>query len=490
MKFEMKKGNGKVYLGIPRERFMLPQFVDSRDQILAKLELAGLSAGYYQVDGHRVDRNRDRLVKQFLERTEAEWLLMIDSDMDYPPNLALRLLEYNKPIVGALYFHRGETHDPFVFKEGEDREDKYGRMQHTWISQRKLVYDFLVANGVPMRDGSFIVNNPIGEHLIECDAIATGAMLLHRSLLEAMKPPWFEYETGGISEDLAFCYRIRRELEVPIFCDISTVCGHYHMVAMGQAQFRMKYESHSINHSSFSKREAADMLSKFLGITEEKALKKIDSASAAVVNKLWEKKFGKKKPEELDPKDIAKFYKAKSTGQEYILELMHWNVHPNFTQLRSNLLSFHELDVIEIGSGIGTVAMQLLLQDNNVLAIETNALLRDFMFFRMNLYQEIVKQEFTKDCSIEGDDWITKTPEKSFDLAVAFDVFEHMPEDVLRKTLQSLSFVLRDKGTLIYHANFKQQDLYPMHYDHSQKWESILEEAGFKSISPVEAIKL
>ena len=67
------EGNGKIYLGIPRERFYFPEFVDNRDKVLRSLHEGGLSCGYYQASGHRVDRNRDRI-----ERVPAEMLFHND----------------------------------------------------------------------------------------------------------------------------------------------------------------------------------------------------------------------------------------------------------------------------------------------------------------------------------------------------------------------------------------------------------------------------
>jgi len=77
--FQMKPGNSKVYIGIPRERFLMTQFVDVRDNMLARLHTLSRDAGYFQADGHRVDRNREKIAIQFMTQTDAEWLMMIDS---------------------------------------------------------------------------------------------------------------------------------------------------------------------------------------------------------------------------------------------------------------------------------------------------------------------------------------------------------------------------------------------------------------------------
>src|SRR5512141_2361543 len=102
-------GNGSIYVGIPRERIYMPQFVDNRDTLLTTLADAGRACGYWQAEGHRVDRNRDGIVEAFMAlEKKPEWLLMLDTDMEHPPEAPLRLAEWKVPIVGALYFHRGQ----------------------------------------------------------------------------------------------------------------------------------------------------------------------------------------------------------------------------------------------------------------------------------------------------------------------------------------------------------------------------------------------
>ena len=485
--FQMKPGNSKVYIGIPRERFLMTQFVDVRDNMLARLHTLSRDAGYFQADGHRMDRNREKIAIQFMTQTDAEWLMMIDSDMEIPIRAPERLTAWNKPVVAALYFHRGESHEPFLFMEAPKMKDEYDRELRSWSAKRKVVYDYLTQNNVPMRDGSLTIDNGYGEPLVECDAVATGCIVIHRSVFEALKKPWFEYEEGGLSEDLTFCYRLRHELEIPVYCDISTICGHYHLSAMGQAQFRMKYESRPVTLSGFSRLEAADLLSKFFKMSNEKALKLVNNTNAAQVGELWRKKFDGTTP---SPTQVDRFYKTKTVGQAYIMELIHWNASPVFTQIRSPLLKYRELNAIEIGSGIGSVAMQLLLQDCNVLSVETNPLLRDFIDYRWNFFQEIVQEKPKSTLSIVDETWMKKSPDESFDLAVAIDVFEHIPEENLKRILNNLYRVLKPKGILYYHNNFGQQDLYPMHFDYSNQWMNWLKEIGFTAISNLEAIKL
>lgn len=477
--------DGKIYLGFPRERISFNRFIDNRDAIIDQLIKADRYCGYYNAEGHRVDKNRDGIVESFLNhKDEPPWLLMLDTDMDHPLLAPERLTSYAKPIVGALYFHRGEFHDPFIFKYRGKHKDKWGRSTHQWQPMRKLVYEWLVSNGVPMRDGAFTIDEASGDPLVECDAVATGCMLIHRSVLEKMKPPWFEYTVGGNSEDLIFCYNARKA-GFPVYCDLSTVCGHYNWVAMGQAQFRMNYEGRGVAMSNYSKRQAANWLEKFWGISFDSALQKLDKSHAHLVGDYWKRHANG--TDTTDPESLNAFYELDEVGKLYVLELLHWNFTPTFMQMKSMLTGIRNYNVIEIGAGIGSVALQLVVQENNVLAVEPNQILRDFIDLRWAELND--EREYDGQLSIVGNDWKDKCPDQEFDVVVSYDVFEHMAADELKDVLSNAGRVLKVGGKMIYHANWGQQDLYPMHLNHAELFERTCAELGFMRVNEMELMK-
>lgn len=485
-----KDANGKIFVGIPRERVSINQFVDNRDRLVAYLQEKDRFCGFYNAEGHRVDRNRDGIVKAFLEKEDKPpWLLMIDSDMEHPINAPERLAAQAKPVIGALYFHRGQLHDPFVFKYVGKHPDQYGRKVHNWRPMRKLVYDFLMTNGVPMRDGAFTVDDCSGEPIVECDAVATGCMLIHRSVLEKMKPPWFEYITGGNSEDLIFCYNAKKA-GFKVYADLSTVCGHFQWVPMGQAQFRMNYEGRGLQLSAYSKRKAARWYAQFFAVSEEEARKQIEAGNAHVVGDYWKEYLESNNGVATTPELIDRFYDLPETGKLYIMELLHWNFSVTFTQMRQMLTGIRNYNVIEIGAGIGTVSLQMIAQENNVLAVEPNELLRDFIDLRWRDEDFKSGEEFDTQLSVVGLEWKANCQDNDFDVALSFDTFEHMSESELRDTLYHIHRVLKIGGKLIYHANWGQQDLYPMHFNHSEALESTCHTLGFMRVNNMELLKV
>lgn len=477
---------GKILLGIPRERVYIPLFVDNRDKILQTLHDADRAAGYYQAEGHRVDRNRDDISEYFMNHPDKpEWLHMIDTDMEHPGDSGLRLTKWNKPIVGALYFHRGKTHDPFVFRRAPNQIDRFGRTAKVWQPLKDEVYSFLEACSLPIRDGSIVIDNPPIEPLLECDAVATGCMVIHRSVFEALPQPWWEYRDFGNSEDLIFCEEAK-DIGVDIYCDLSTICGHYHWVPMGQAQFRSLYLAAGLNQTSYSKNTAIQWLEQFLDISKDDATHKIEAGNAHVVGDYWKRKFKDSTP---SVEQVQSFYEDPFVGELYLIELIHWNFSAAFHNIRQMILPVRDKNVLEIGGGIGTVALQLALQNNNVVTAEVNPLLQDFIRYRTKWMEERVLAGGLGEIYVIGKEWAQTAEDEQFDTVVSFDTFEHLGAEDLQQLLKDLWRVLKPGGKIYYHANFGQQDIYPLHYNHSEMWDTWLIEAGFIPDSPVVAYK-
>lgn len=477
---------GEIYVGIPRERIYIPKFVDNRDRILGVLSEQKRGRGYFQAEGHRVDRNRDRIALEFMnQESKPPWLLMLDSDMEHPDDIGIRLTAWEKPIIGGLYFHRGDTHDPFVFRKDEIEYggDLFDRERQQWLPMRDEVYDFLQENNIPKRDGSLVIGDPAQVGLIECDAVATGAMLIHRSVFETMEPPWFEYRTGGHSEDLIFCDRAKFDHGIPIHCDMSTISGHYRWQPMGQGQFQQLYEGRGVNLTMYNIKQIAEQFAEFFDISEKSAIEDIQNGNAHMVGSYWRSKVP------TTAEDVREFYQDSHTGYLYVIELIHWNMSSTFDFFKKQLISVRNKKVLEIGSGIGTIAFQLAIQNNNVVASEINDTIRGFAehrweFFKENIGGRLGSIKFVKDewKGIETD---------SLDLVIAIDTIEHMPKEDVQEFIHEVGRVLKpNEGGFMFHNNWEQQDLYPMHFDWSKYWPEWLAEAGLVQISPLRAIKV
>lgn len=153
-----------------------------------------------------VDANRNEMVKSFLEKEHAEWLLMIDSDI-VPPVDILKMVEHDKPIVSAVCtIKKGDVPQPVIVKEAGNN--------YRQVNIQEAVDE---------------IDDETG--LLEVEGVGTGAILIRRDVLEDMKPPWFKFEYneyGGLKlgEDFYFSRRCKQN-DVDMFVDTTMITQHF-----------------------------------------------------------------------------------------------------------------------------------------------------------------------------------------------------------------------------------------------------------------------
>jgi hypothetical protein len=139
-------------------------------------------------------RSRNNLVRRSLERG-SEWILFLDDDHSFAPDLLLGLLKHEQPIVASLYLQRSDPFLPLAFTRKED--DSYWPLD------------------LPEQDRHGIV--PVV-------GAGTGGMLIRSEVFRQLPEPWFIHTTKQ-SEDLYFCDRAVEE-GIPIFVDLDARLGH------------------------------------------------------------------------------------------------------------------------------------------------------------------------------------------------------------------------------------------------------------------------
>ena len=164
-----------------------------------------------------LSKQRNRVVKQFLDGTKSDWLLLIDSDEQLTLEAFDKLLETahdkERPVVAGLVFAgfgiQGAPYPkpvPAIFQDAPEG----------FLPLYK--YD---------KDSVF-----------EIDAAGTGCLLIHRSVLEKMRETadanqgtdwcWFwdgPVDGNWIGEDLLFCRRIKA-LGFPIYVNTGAILPH------------------------------------------------------------------------------------------------------------------------------------------------------------------------------------------------------------------------------------------------------------------------
>lgn len=164
-----------------------------RDMIYAPVVCSWLSLWprpdrwVYQLD-HHLPESHNLIVEHFLD-TDCDRLLILEDDMWPHPEVVARCRGHKADAVSGVYRGRHSPYPPMVF----DKSDK---------------------NGVEVTFYPFRLQQRLDkprEYPIE--VAGTGIMSIHRRVLEAMPPPWFEIPPpmeGLTGPDFYFCMKLRR----------------------------------------------------------------------------------------------------------------------------------------------------------------------------------------------------------------------------------------------------------------------------------------
>lgn len=221
-----RASNGRVIIGNVHPGTHSAAFTNSLVRCLMyDVATARSLAGYLDHwSSANVSSSRNLVVENFLAHdSQAEWLLFIDSDMQFDHTAVEQLLasadSETAPIVGGLCF--GATEDALF----------------------PTIYRLTTTDDGPVcvRAGNYP-----HDQLVPCDATGAAFLFIHRGVLEAMRErafnrtfPWFqEVEMSGkpVGEDIAFCLRAR-QMGYPIYVDTRVKVGHHKSTFYTEAMF-------------------------------------------------------------------------------------------------------------------------------------------------------------------------------------------------------------------------------------------------------------
>jgi hypothetical protein len=143
----------------------------------------------------------------------VDYCLFVDSDMAFPRSALKTLLSRGKKVISGVNFQKHEDFKPTIYNRNTS-----GDLEN--------IEDFEV-------DQLFTVEGTGGAFL-----------LVHTDVLKKISrrhgEKWFEW-TPGMSEDLAFCSRVRESGE-EIWVDSSVFTDHYTMAPRGMEEFLRRKE--------------------------------------------------------------------------------------------------------------------------------------------------------------------------------------------------------------------------------------------------------
>jgi len=191
----------KILIAVPCMDMVSARFA----QCLATLKKIGQCAVSFYI-GSLVYDSRNKLASLAVQM-EADYILWLDSDMVFPPDLLERMmavLDERKDIdvLSGLYFRRAKPFSPVLFQKLEVNEQG--------------ALEFEDASDIP-------------EEIFEIAGCGFGCVLMRTECLIDIASKegggvWFT-PINNAGEDLAFCLRARQN-GYKICCDPSIHCGH------------------------------------------------------------------------------------------------------------------------------------------------------------------------------------------------------------------------------------------------------------------------
>jgi len=306
------------------------------------------------------------------------------------------------------------------------------------------------------------VNRPlhIGGGIEDIDYLATGFVGISRKALEIMRDKLnlpllhkggaFEcypfFESGAdikkriyLSEDYDFCNKVRASGQ-KVYVDTKIQLGH--------EKKQIFWAQEAIKNTDSVAPTILEDAREYFGRDITKEVRGASRTTAKAFTE-W-----KGKPED--------FYRH---NEDYVLDDIDCIMAPSYMNVRFMPVSkLKDKRIVDIGCGVGAIAMKLAKKGNKVVGYDINKCAIDFANF-------VKKKHKLKNVT-----FTTRKPDYSkFDYIMAVSVLEHIED--LRSFLLDIGKQAK-LGTGFYHSNdFKHK--IPQHYDHSEKFDDYLKEAGF-----------
>ena len=156
-----------------------------------------------------------------------EWLIQLDDDATFPPDLVRRLLSHRKDVVCALAYQRKAPYLSCAFELSDDPSVLAGRplegIEHTGLRQ-------VDASGFHCS----IINTSVFKRLREGLKDAEGKVIVPGTRL------YYGGFDNKVGEDIAMCLQLRK-LGIPVYCDTNLISGHIGESVVIDEEYKKKY---------------------------------------------------------------------------------------------------------------------------------------------------------------------------------------------------------------------------------------------------------
>lgn len=377
-----------------------------------------------------LDLSRNNIV-ELAKKANCEYIFFVDSDVLIKEGQLDRLLSHNKDVVSGVYYKKGVFYEP--------------------LPRRRV------------SENLYIFIEPEGDNIIEIDGTGLGCLLVNIKVFDKIKYPWFEFKYINIngkwsqlSEDLYFCQKLQN-IGTKIYCDPTIQCSHIGSIVDPSL-------SHAYKNSRKSSLKEVDMtiaeISEFTGVSPGDIHNKWQNSTEPVAKEY--KEFMKQ-----DCHSQKDFYKI---SKEHIFYLTRWHMTERrsfdvdtCTSVKNKYPNAKK--VLDYGSGCGQNAIIFAENGYEVSMTDYDGYTFDFAKFRSK----------KRGLNIKYYD-IEKPIDDKFDIILAFEVLEHVPDEEFENTIQLLRSLRSDDGKILTTTSFGTQNgMYPMHYEESPEKLQLIE---------------
>ncbi len=373
-----------------------------------------------------IDEARNKIVEAAVEY-KCDYIFFIDSDTLIQKGQLEKLLSHDKDAITGLSYMRAAPYYSLI---------------------RKRV--------------AYRLYNPIepqGQELIKIDGAGFGCFLIKVSAFDKIEYPWFRFhffkyedKWRHIGEDLYLCEQLENA-NIEIYCDPTVECVHVGTdVTIDMANKYKDFRVIILDEIKASRKE----LSEFTGLSEEEVTVKCNIAVDLIAKQY--------KQEIIDTgKDPKIFYKE---NKNYIFDLVDWHMQKRRSfdiGLAENIKKTYPdvKTILDFGSGCGQNAIDLAKAGYIVAMADYEGYTSQFARFRAK----------KRGLDIKFYD-MEKPINDKFDIILAFDVLEHIPDQEFENVINLLKSLKSDngKGKVITTVAFGTQNgAHPMHYAESPR---------------------
>ena len=151
--------------------------------------------GFITTESTYLPDARNTIHQRFVKDSDIDYLMMVDSDILFPPHMVEKLMSYDLPIVGGWYHN----------KKGNNRP---------------VVYDFVSESP----DGNDYLARPKpGKGIERVDGMGAGCWLMKREIALQLGERPYDMQNGG--EDLRLCKKLSN-LGIPLHVDWEMPLAH------------------------------------------------------------------------------------------------------------------------------------------------------------------------------------------------------------------------------------------------------------------------